>query len=104
MAIFSFLSGNTASFSGFLRHFLRQEYGSFNLAQEGTSVTLTKPVAMTEALWRYALDFQSNTLHFGIPMVLIGVATLWLGTVRDAVLTWTNGVMQSSSFVFVVLM
>jgi hypothetical protein len=82
--------GDAASWSGFVRHFLRREYGTFRLADES--------VGSGGSLWpRFALfwtDAARSTLFAVVPLGVAALAALRrAGLVRRFVGVWTGALL-----------
>ena len=70
--------GDTADFSGFLNHFLRKDYGTFQLSADGT------PTDLPTGLWAWSKDLFTQVSYFGLPLAAYGIMDRirkegWLG-------------------------
>jgi hypothetical protein len=67
--------GETASLSGFLRHFLRQEYGTFQLAAD-----VTDTVGIWGRLKVYLIHLLAESMYVTVPLALLGLACSWFAS------------------------
>lgn len=64
--------GDITTWDGFLKHFLRKEYGTFKLATEGTDKN-----QLLHGLWFYLKSTSVQAMHIGWALIVPAIHFLW---------------------------
>ncbi len=76
--------GDITTWDGFLKHFLRKEYGTFKLATEGTDKN-----QLLYGLWFYIKSTSVQAMYLGWALILPAIRFLWVSREKnDKALLW----------------